>query len=482
MYDKLIFELSHEKVEKNYFKNDVREINSAEYLPEHLIRKDEINFPELAENEVIRHFISLSVKNHHVDKAFYPLGSCTMKYNPKINETLASDPGFAYLHPDQPIEMVQGALELMYHLQELLLEITGLDDITLQPAAGAHGEFTGIKMIRQYHKVKGNHQKIKILIPDSAHGTNPASVTIAGMVAETIPSDENGFMDMDVFKEKLDDTVAGIMITNPSTLGIFEKNFKIIADMIHEKDALVYMDGANLNALLGIVRPGELGVDALHINLHKTFSTPHGGGGPGAGPVAVSNRLKDFLPVPVIKKSDKGDFYFSFDVPHSIGRLHTFYGNFAVILRAYAYILTQGKDGLVDISRKAIINANYLLKKIEKFFVRPYQTTPMHEFVLSGENLREYGLKTLDFAKRLLDFGVHAPTVYFPLIVKEAIMVEPTESESKQMLDYFAQVTERIVNEAKEEPEKLKNAPYTTPVRRLNEVKANRELNISWKE
>lgn len=479
MYDKLIFELSHKKIEKNYFSQEVDSKEALKKIPQNLLRNENLGLPELSENEVVRHFISLSTKNHHVDKSFYPLGSCTMKYNPKVNESIAAMPEFASLHPDQPENMIQGALEIMYNLQELLLEITGLDDITLHPAAGAHGEFTGIKMIKQYHKVKGNVKKNKILIPDSAHGTNPASVTIAGMVAETIPSNEDGLIDLNVFKEKLDDTVAGIMITNPSTLGIFEKNFKLIADMIHEKDALVYMDGANLNALLGIVKPGDLGVDALHINLHKTFSTPHGGGGPGAGPVAVSKKLRDFLPIPVIRKKEN-KFVFSFDVPHSIGRLHTFYGNFAVILRAYAYILIQGKEGLKSISEHAIINANYLLKKMEKLFVRPYKTRPMHEFVLSGENLREFGLKTLDYAKRLLDYGVHAPTIYFPLIVKEAIMVEPTESESKEMLDYFAKVSEKILEEAKENPNLLKNAPYNTPIKRLNEVKANRELNIVW--
>ncbi|GAB4185882.1 MAG: aminomethyl-transferring glycine dehydrogenase subunit GcvPB [Calditrichia bacterium] len=478
MYDKLLFELSHSRIEKNYFSSEVPVINPEDVLPAELVRKDPIGLPELSEGEVVRHFISLSAKNHHVDKAMYPLGSCTMKYNPKVNETIAAKEEFVSIHPDQPNEMIQGAMEIMYRLQNLLLEITGLDDITLQPAAGAHGEFAGLKMIRNYHKVKGNLHKNKILIPDSAHGTNPASVAISGMIAETIPSDENGFIDMNVFLEKLDDTVAGIMITNPSTLGIFEKNFKVIADHIHEKDGLVYMDGANLNALLGIVKPGDLGVDALHINLHKTFSTPHGGGGPGAGPVAVSGKLKDFLPVPVVRKNEQNEFYFSFDVPHTIGRLHPFYGNFGMILRAYVYILTQGREGLKEVSKQAIINANYLLKKIGQLFELPYKTTPMHEFVLSGENLKQYGFKTLDLAKRMLDYGVHAPTVYFPLIVKESIMIEPTETESKQMLDAFAEIMERIIEDMKNNPDTVKNAPLTTPVRRLNEVKANKELKI----
>lgn len=481
MYDKLIFELSHDKAEKNYFQQDPSWENMKDVFPEHLLRNEPAGLPELSENEVIRHFISLSAKNHHVDKSFYPLGSCTMKYNPKINETLAGMREFTGIHPDQPVELIQGALELMYNLQQLLLEITGLSDITLQPAAGAHGEFTGIKMIREYHRVKGNEKKVKILIPDSAHGTNPASVAISGMIAETIPSDESGMINLEELKKKLDDTIAGIMITNPNTLGIFEKNFKLIADLIHELDGLVYMDGANLNALLGLIRPGDLGVDALHINLHKTFSTPHGGGGPGAGPVAVSDRLKDFLPVPVVRKNSEGIFHFSFDIPHSIGRVHPFYGNFGMFIRAYAYILTQGKEGLKAISQNAIINANYLLKKMEKFFHRPVQTKPMHEFVLSGENLKSYGLKTVDFAKALLDYGVHAPTIYFPLIVKEAIMVEPTESESKDMLDYFAEVVEKIMYDAQTNPDKLHQAPVTTPVRRLDEVKANKDLNIVWK-
>ena len=482
MYNKIIFELSHSKIEKNYFNQQVPEKHIDDLLPKEYQRKEEAGLPEIAENEVMRHFITLSDKNHHVDKALYPLGSCTMKYNPKVNETLAGMPGIAGIHPDACCENNQGVMEIMYGLQEQLLEITGLHSITLQPAAGAHGEFAGIKMIRQYHKVKGNDNKLKILIPDSAHGTNPATVTISGMVPVVIKSDDNGFIDMEDFEKNLDDDVAGIMITNPSTVGIFEKNFKLIADKIHEIDALVYMDGANLNALLGIVRPGDIGADALHINLHKTFSTPHGGGGPGSGPVAVSEKLKDYLPVPVVKKNSEGKFVFDHSLEHTIGRVSPYYGNFGVCLRAYAYILSLGKEGLVKTSQHAIINANYLLKKIEKFFVNPFTTSTMHEFVLSGDSLKEYGLKALDWAKRLLDYGFHAPTVYFPLIVREAIMVEPTESESKEMLDQFADVVEKIFEEAKQDPEILKNAPVNTPVRRLNEVKANKELNIVWNE
>ncbi len=479
MYRDLIFELHREALEKNYFPGEQEESPEVvNLIPEKLRRKRPLNLPEVGENEVVRHFISLSTLNYHVDKGMYPLGSCTMKYNPKVNEDVTTLPGFAQIHPHQPAKTVQGALQLMYELQEYLKEITGMVGMTLQPAAGAHGELTGCLMIRKYHELKGRHREV-MLVPDSAHGTNPASVTIAGMRSVTVKSDENGLVDLEDLKQKLDENVAGIMLTNPSTLGIFERNIATIEKMIHEVDALMYMDGANLNALLGIVRPGDLGFDVIHLNLHKTFSVPHGGGGPGSGPVGVSERLLDFLPVPVVRKGEEG-YYLSEDVPHSIGRMITFYGNFAALVRAYNYIRVNGPEGLRAIAENAIINANYLLKKTANLLELPYKVTPMHEFVLSGEPLREYGVKTLDVAKRILDYGFHAPTVYFPLIVKEALMIEPTESESKEMLDRFAETLAKIVEEARTNPEVLHQAPTSTPVRRIDELRANKQLDVQY--
>ena len=479
MYDKLIFELDRGEIRKNYLpRTSVPEKPVEKLIPSHLLRRQPAGIPEIAENEVVRHFIALSAKNYHVDKGMYPLGSCTMKYNPKINEDVSSLPGFTGLHPLQPQETAQGALQLMYELQEYLKEITGTVAVTLQPAAGAHGELTGCLMIRKYHEVQGKPRKI-MLVPDSAHGTNPASVTIAGLQAVTVKSDENGLVDLEDLKAKLSEDVAGIMLTNPSTLGIFERRIDQIEKLIHGAGALMYMDGANLNALLGIVRPGDLGFDVIHLNLHKTFSVPHGGGGPGSGPVAVSEKLKDFLPVPVVRKKE-GKFVLDDNIPHSIGRMITFYGNFAALVRAYAFIRILGAEGLRKIAENAIINANYLLEKTRKVLDLPFKTRPMHEFVLSGEKLREYGIRTLDVAKRLLDYGVHAPTVYFPLVVKEALMIEPTESESREMLDYFASALTRIVEEARTNPELLHQAPHHTPVRRVDEAKANRELNVNY--
>lgn len=481
MYRKIIFDLDRKEIRKTYLpSSDVPEKPIDELIPATLRRARKADLPEVAENEVVRHFVNISTLNHHVDKAIYPLGSCTMKYNPKINEDLSAQPGFAGLHPLQPAGSVQGALQLMYELQEMLKEISGMADITLQPAAGAHGELTGCLMIRKYHLTNGHPNRVKMLVPDSAHGTNPASVNIAGMQAVEVKSDADGLVDLDDLKAKLDENVAGIMLTNPSTLGIFERRVAEIEKLIHGAGGLMYMDGANLNALLGIVRPGDLGFDVLHINLHKTFSVPHGGGGPGAGPVAVSERLKDFLPVPVVRRNNEG-YYFSEEIPHSIGRMLTFFGNFAALVRGYVYIRMHGAEGLKEISKNAIINANYLLKQLEGILELPYKTTPMHEFVLSGTPLvKMNGVKTLDVAKRLLDYGVHAPTIYFPLIVHEALMIEPTESESKEMLDYFADALKKVIEEAKTDPEKLHQAPFTTPVRRVDELRANKELNVCY--
>jgi len=479
MYKKLIFELDRKQVERNYVpESDVPAKSIEEILPENLLREEALDLPEVAENEVIRHFIAISTLNYHVDKGMYPLGSCTMKYNPKVNEDAAALPGFTQIHPLQPQDTVQGALQLMYEMQQLLMEITGMTGVSLQPAAGAHGELAGCLMIRKYHEVKGRDRRV-MLVPDSAHGTNPASVSISGMRAVQVKSDEQGLVDLDDLKSKLNDDVAGIMLTNPSTLGIFEQRIVQIERLIREIDALMYMDGANLNALLGIVRPGDLGFDVIHINLHKTFSVPHGGGGPGSGPVAVSDRLKDFLPIPIVNVRD-GNYFLDEDIPHSIGRMLTFYGNYAAIVRAYLYIRMHGADGLRKIAENAIINSNYLLSQIGDLLELPFKTRPMHEFVLSGETLKKYGVRTMDVAKRLLDYGFHAPTVYFPLVVKEALMIEPTESESKESLDRFAEVFRKIIEEARENADILHQAPFKTPVRRVDELRANKELDVCF--
>ena len=476
---KLIFEMSSEgRTGYSLPKLQVPEKEITNLIPEKFIRKNFARLPQVSENEVVRHFIELSRLNHHIDKGFYPLGSCTMKYNPKINESAASNPGLNSLHPLQSEESSQGALSLMYELSEYLKEISGLKEVTLQPAAGAHGELTGLMLIRTYHENKGKPRE-NILIPDSAHGTNPASVTIAGYKSVQIKSNQNGLVDLDDLKKYLDENTAALMLTNPNTLGIFETQLKEINELLEGVGALLYMDGANLNALLGIVRPGDVGVDVLHFNLHKTFSTPHGGGGPGAGPVGVSDKLVDFLPVPKIIK-DKDTFKFEYNLPKSIGRIHSFYGNFGVMVRAYVYIRMLGKEGLKRASENAIINANYLKQKLKDYFDLPYESTPMHEFVFSGSKLKERGVSTLDLAKRLLDYGFHAPTIYFPLIVNEAIMIEPTETETKETLDKFADTMIQITTEVEENPDIVKNAPHTTPVSRLDEVKAIKEPDIRF--
>ncbi len=447
-------------------------------IEERFLRKGDLRLPELSEPEVVRHFVNLSSMNHHVDKGFYPLGSCTMKYNPKINEEVSRETGFTELHPFQPVATVQGALRLMAELGEFLLRIVGLDAITLQPAAGAQGEFTGIMMIRAYHRKKGE-KRDRILIPDSAHGTNPASVTLSGFVPVQLSSNEQGLVDIKRLTELMDERTAGLMLTNPNTLGLFERELPAIADIVHRKGGLLYLDGANLNALVGIIRPGRCGFDVIHFNLHKTFSTPHGGGGPGSGPVAVRKELEEFLPVPyLVRDGDK--FSLEYDRPDSIGKMQANYGNFLILVRAYAYIRMVGEEGLREVAKAAIINANYIIQSLKDYFYLPYNTFCMHEGVLSGSVLRQYNVRTLDVAKRLLDFGLHAPTVYFPLIVSEALMIEPTESESKESLDNFIAVMRQIVEEAKQDPVLLQNAPYNTPIRRLNEVKAAKEMKVRY--
>ncbi len=476
---KLLFELSTEN-RKGYTlpKLQVPEKELHDIIPNRFIRRQPARLPQLSENEVIRHFIALSTMNHHVDKGFYPLGSCTMKYNPKINENIANSSCLKDLHPMQSTRLSQVALAIMCELSEFLCEISGLKAVTLQPAAGAHGELVGLMLIRAYHENLGNPRE-KILIPDSAHGTNPASVIIAGYDAVKIKSNNKGLVDFDDLKKNLDDNTAALMLTNPNTLGLFEIQLKQIDKLLNQAGALLYMDGANLNALLGIVRPGEVGVDVLHFNLHKTFSTPHGGGGPGAGPVGVSDKLVDFLPVPRVTKINN-EYQWDYNYPKSIGRVHSFYGNFGVMIRAYTYIKMLGSKGLKRVSENAIINANYLMKLLEDHFQLPYPGPAMHEFVLSGSKQKEKGVTTADMAKRLLDFGFHAPTIYFPLIVREALMIEPTETEAKQTLDQFAECMIQIADEVKTNPELVKNAPHTTPVSRLDEARAVKQPDIRF--
>ncbi|MEO2152821.1 MAG: aminomethyl-transferring glycine dehydrogenase subunit GcvPB [Aquificota bacterium] len=471
--EKLLFEISREgKKAITLPPCDVEEISPQEVIEKDYLRED-LELIEVSQLDVVRHFTRLSQLNFSIDTNFYPLGSCTMKYNPRVNENVASLEGFTELHPFQDEETVQGILEAAYLLKEYLKELGGFADVSLQPAAGAHGELLGLLLIAAYHRDRGNDKKDIVLIPDSAHGTNPASAAIAGFKVLTVKSDKNGELDWEDFKKKLNDRVAALMITNPNTLGIFERNIKRLAEALHEVDALLYMDGANFNALVGRMRPGDWGVDVMHFNLHKTFSTPHGGGGPGSGPVGVSERLKPYLPVPQIE-FDGTKYYLNWNIPNSVGKVLTFYGHVGIWLRALAYILAYGKE-IFKVADHAILNARYLRKKLEGLFADPYKHVPcMHEFVLSATNLKKYGVKALDVAKRMLDYGVHPPTMYFPLIVPEALMIEPTETESKETLDYFAQVCKQIVNEAKTNPQLLKEAPHKTPVRRIKEAEANR--------
>ncbi|MBT5956439.1 MAG: aminomethyl-transferring glycine dehydrogenase subunit GcvPB [Candidatus Marinimicrobia bacterium] len=443
-----------------------------------LLREIPAELPEITEPEVVRHFVNLSTKNHHVDKDFYPLGSCTMKYNPKINDVIASMPGFAGLHPDQPEETTQGALQLMYELEQMMKKITGMSRVTLQPSAGSQGEFVGILMMKKYHEKNGENRKY-IIIPETAHGTNPASVILGGFKTRQVKSDSRGRVDIEDLKSKVDAEVAGMMLTQPNTLGLFEDNIEEISSIIHSVDGLMYMDGANLNALVGLVRSADMGFDITHINLHKTFSTPHGGGGPGAGPIGVVGKLVPFLPVPMIDKVDN-EYTLNFGTDDSIGRIHTFFGNFGILVRAWVYIRSLGEEGLKEMTKMAILNANYLKVRLQDKYEVPFSEGTMHEFVASGLKQKERGIKVLDIAKSLLDYGYHAPTIYFPINIPEAIMMEPTESETKETLDSFADAMLEIDDRISTDPESLKEAPITTPVRRLDETKANREPNLRW--
>jgi glycine dehydrogenase subunit 2 len=479
-YNELIFEISREgRIAYTLPACDVPETCIQSTFPTSMLREKELGLPEVSEVDVVRHYTLLSNKNYGVDTGFYPLGSCTMKYNPKINEDMASLPKFTGLHPYQPEETAQGALQLMHELDGMLAEITGMAQVSLQPAAGAHGELAGLMIIKAYHQNRGDSKRNKIIVPDSAHGTNPASASVAGFDIIQINSNEKGAVDIEALKAVLNDEVAGLMLTNPSTLGLFEKNIKEIADLVHQAGGLLYYDGANMNAIMGYTRPGDMGFDVVHLNLHKTFSTPHGGGGPGSGPVGVSKKLVDFLPIPVIEKqADK--YILNYNRPLSIGRVKSFYGNFGVIVRAYAYVLTMGAEGLKKASEMAVLNANYMKERLRNHYYLPIDEVCKHEFVLSGLGPDEHNVSTLDVAKRLLDYGYHPPTIYFPLIVDSAIMIEPTETESKETMDKFIDVMIKIAEESKSNPELLKSAPHNTHVRRLDEVKAARTPVLKW--
>ena len=459
---------------------DVPEKTLAEYIPARFLRAQAAELPEVSELDAVRHYTRLSQLNHGVESGFYPLGSCTMKYSPKLNEDMAALPGFCRLHPWQPEESAQGALRLMYELERMLSEITGMEEFSLIPAAGAHGEMAGLMMIKAYHESRGDFKRKKIIVPDSAHGTNPASAMMVDLEVVEISSDARGGVDLDALAAAMNGEVAGLMLTNPNTLGLFDENIIRIAEIVHQAGGLLYYDGANANAIMGISRPGDMGFDVVHLNLHKTFATPHGGGGPGAGPVGVKKDLVPFLPSPRIELVN-GKYRFNDDLPLSVGRVKAFYGNFLVMVKAYCYILSLGAQGLREASQGAVLNANYVMNSLKEKYHLPYQRVCMHECVLSGKLQKEHGVSTLDVAKRLLDFGYHPPTIYFPLIVEEALMIEPTECESRATLDEFISACLQIAEEAERDPELLKGAPYTTFVRRLDEAAAARTPILRWR-
>ncbi len=478
----LIFELSRPgRTACSLPECDVPQVELDTLIPAELRRSAAPELPEVDELTAVRHFTNLSQLNHGLDAGFYPLGSCTMKYNPKRNEAVARLNGFAKLHPYQPDESTQGALRLLYELGTMLAEITGMQQVSLQPAAGSQGELAGLMIIQAYHHHNGDAVRDTIVIPDSAHGTNPASAAVAGFKTVEVKSDAHGGVDLDALRKLMGPHIAGLMLTNPNTLGIFDPNIIEIAKIVHEAGGLLYYDGANANAILGITRPGDMGFDVVHLNLHKTFSTPHGGGGPGAGPIGVCEKLVPFLPKPVVVEKD-GVYGWDYDRPLSIGRVKNFFGNFAVLVRAYAYLRTMGPDGLRTMSEAAVLNANYVAARLKNDFEPASDRIPMHECVLSGKKQKQLGFSTLDIAKRLLDFGFHPPTIYFPLIVPEAIMIEPTETESKETLDAFVEAIQTILREGEENPETLKNAPYHTKVRRLDEATAARTPILRWKK
>lgn len=471
----LIFERSKEgRYAYSLPQSDIKTDAVSSILDEKFIRKEKAELPEVAELDLVRHYTELSNKNFGVDSGFYPLGSCTMKYNPKINEKVARIPGFAESHPLQDEDQVQGSLEIIYSLQEELKEITGMDEVTLQPAAGAHGEWTALMIFKAYHQKNGEGHRDEVIVPDSAHGTNPASASFAGFKSVTVKSNERGEVDIDDLKRVVNENTAAIMLTNPNTLGIFEKNIMEIREIVHEAGGLLYYDGANLNAIMDKVLPGDMGFDAVHLNLHKTFTGPHGGGGPGSGPVGVKKELASYLPKPMVIKEGQ-TYKYDNDIENSIGRVKPFYGNFGIYLRAYTYIRTMGAEGLKEVSEAAVLNANYIKASLKDYFEIPYEQYCKHEFVLSGSKQKEHGVRTLDMAKRLLDFGVHPPTIYFPLNVEEGMMIEPTETESKETLDHFINAMIEIAEEAKNDPDKVLEAPHTTIIDRLDETQAARK-------
>ncbi len=457
---------------------DVPREESEEYIARDYLRENEAALPEVSEVDVVRHYTALSQMNYGVDSGIYPLGSCTMKYNPKINEDIARIDRLTKLHPYQAEEQVQGSLEIMYTLKKYLCEISGMDALTLQPCSGAHGELTGLLIIDAYFKDKGE-ERTKVIVPDSAHGTNPASAAMVGFDVIEIESNERGMVDLDNLREVVDEDVAALMLTNPNTLGIFEEDILEIADIVHEAGGLLYYDGANMNAVMGYVRPGDMDFDVLHFNLHKTFSTPHGGGGPGSGPVGVKDFLSPYLPLPVLEKDDD-NYYWDYERPKSIGKIQAFYGNYNVILKAYAYITALGAKGLKETTENAVLNANYLKYMLKDEYELPYEENSFHEFVLSGSKQKQEGAGTLNIAKRLLDYGQYAPTIYFPLVVKEALMIEPTETENITTLDKFVETLLNISREIKEDPELVQNAPHNTDVRLLDEARAARKPDLRW--
>lgn len=480
--EKLIIEKS-KKGRKSYSlpKWDGKEVPCEQMIPQKFLRGEKAELPEVAEIDIVRHFTRLSQKNFSVDTHFYPLGSCTMKYNPKFNEAIAQLSGFVHLHPFQPQTTVQGLLQILFHMEKLLGVICGMDAFTLQPAAGAHGELTGMMLIKAYHTKHNGSKRTRVIVPDSSHGTNPSSAHMVGYEVITIPSDSNGMVDLNVLEQTLSDTTAAFMLTNPNTLGVFEKNILAVAQMVHKAGALLYYDGANLNPLLGICRPGDMGFDVVHVNLHKTFATPHGGGGPGSGPVGVKAPLIPFLPEPRIVHKN-GAYLFDTANPESIGRVMALYGNINIILRAYAYILVNGLDGLCKVSESAIINANYLMSKLKEHYAIPFTEGTMHEFVISmKEEAAQYGVRALDVAKWLIDNGIHPPTIYFPLIVAEALMIEPTETETKDTLDAFVDEMIKIKQALMQHPELFHHLPEKTEICRPDEVAAARTPIINWR-
>jgi len=481
-YDRLIFEISKPgHIGYSLSDDEFSKVDYTKFFDEGTTRETEIDFPEVNETEVVRHYTALSNLNFGVDTGFYPLGSCTMKYNPKINEEMAAIPKLSHVHPDQPESDVQGTLELMHNASTSLAEITGMDVMSLQPAAGSHGELTGLMIMKSYHLKNGDSHRTNIIVPDAAHGTNPASANVAGFNIIEIKSMANGAVDLDALEAAIDENFAGLMLTNPSTLGLFERNIEAITKKVHEAGGLLYYDGANMNAIMSKVRPGDMGFDIIHLNLHKTFSTPHGGGGPGAGPIGVKSFLEPFLPYPVLRKDDQV-FSLDYDRPDSIGKIKNYFGNIGIIIRAYTYILEMGADGLKRASEVAVLNANYMQSKLKEHYHLPIDELCKHEFVLSGNFGLTHGINTIDIAKRLIDYGFHPPTIYFPLIIDQAMMIEPTETESLENIDRFIDAMIEIRKEIDENPDLLHQAPVTTFISRIDEVSAARNPILVYKK